>query len=49
VENTIKNLTDFNITDNSFNIYITINPEIKKSIDFNLLKQSISKTIEKKL
>lgn len=42
-----KQLADFTITDNSFNIYITINPEIKKSIDFNKLKESISKTIEK--
>lgn len=42
-----KQLTDFTISDNSFNIYITINPDIKKSIDFNKLKESINKTIEK--
>jgi len=42
-----KQLADFTITDNSFDIYITINPDIKKSIDFNKLKHSINKTIEK--
>jgi len=43
----IKELTDFTVTDKLFDIYITIKSDIKKTIDFDKLKQSISKTIEK--
>lgn len=44
---TFKQLIDFTVTDKVFDVFITINPDIKNIIDFDKLKLSISKTIEK--
>lgn len=49
INENISNMLDFNINNDLFNIFISINPNIKNSIDIPTLKDSINKTIEKNL